>query len=484
MSDDWITTIGLEIHVQLQTRTKMFCGCPNRYGADPNTLVCPVCLGLPGTLPVINKKAYRMAIRTALALNCTVHPDTRMDRKNYYYPDLPKNYQISQYDRPFSTDGSLSFTLPDGESRTVTIRRVHMEEDAGKLIHAEPDDGPPRSRVDLNRAGVPLLEIVTEPDMTAPVEAYRFLKELKNLLEYLRVSDCDMEKGRLRCDSNISLRRRGEEQGTKVEVKNLNSFKNVRSALEHEEKRQKRQLENGDGVEQGTVQFDAERDRTIPMRMKEEESDYRYFPEPDLPPLAPAEELIREIEDDLPERPSDRRERFREDLGLSDEDARMLTRDRAMANYFERALETYDAPKAVANWIMSDVREHLNEHDQEIDAFPIEPSRLAELARLFEEDRVTSNASSTIFDRMLDTDDDPETILEREDLGKMGDKDQLESLAAEVIEENEQPVQDYLDGNDNAIQALMGQIMSRTQGKADPQTAMETLRDQLDDLDG
>ncbi len=482
MSKEWLTTIGLEIHVQLQTKTKMFCGCPNRYGAEPNTLVCPICLGLPGTLPVINKEAYRMAIRTALALDCTVHRDTKMDRKNYYYPDLPKNYQISQYDRPFSTDGGLTFELDDGSVKTVSIRRVHMEEDAGKLIHPDFDKGEePHSRVDLNRAGVPLLEIVTEPEINKPDEAYRFLQSLKRLLEYLRVSDCDMEKGSLRCDSNISVRRVGEEQGTKVEVKNLNSFKNARAALDYERSRQIQLLEQGESVQQGTVLYDADRDQTVPMRMKEEESDYRYFPEPDLPPLAPSDDLVEEIEENLPELPRDRQKRFMNEMGLSEDDARVLTSDRAIADYFVSALETYDAPKPVANWIMSQVLEYLNETGKTIDDFPIEPDRLAELVRLFDEDRVTSNASSKIFELMLESGAGPETIMNEEDLGKVGDRDRIEEIAAEVIEENEQPVQDYLEGNENAIQALMGQVMSKTQGKADPQTAMDILHEHLEE---
>jgi aspartyl-tRNA(Asn)/glutamyl-tRNA(Gln) amidotransferase subunit B len=482
MSDNnWRTTIGLEVHVQLQTDTKMFCSCPNRYGADPNTLVCPVCMGAPGTLPVINEAAYRMAVRAALALNCDIAGHTQMARKNYYYPDLPKNYQISQYDQPFSSEGYLPIESDQVEGlRKVGIERVHMEEDAGKLMHATTQKDGPHSRVDLNRAGVPLLEIVTKPDIHTPDEAYQFLVELKRLLRYLEVSDCDMEKGSLRCDTNISVRKEDEDLGTKVEVKNLNSFKNARAALEYEQTRQINRLERGETVEQGTVQYDANQGRTQPLRMKEEESDYRYFPEPDLMPLEPSEEWINQIQDKLPERPFERRQRFQSELGLSADDAEVLTQKKSIANYFERALETYDGPEAIANWITKDVREYLNEHETSIDQFPVEPERLAKLAQLFEDDQITSTASRDIFQELLESDADPEQIMEQKDLGKVGDRTELDEIASDVIEENQQPVEDYLSGNDNAIQALMGQIMSRTQGKADPQTAMDVLREKLD----
>ncbi len=482
MTDNpWITTIGLEVHVQLLTDTKMFCSCPNRFGADPNTLVCPVCMGAPGTLPVMNEKAYRMAVRTALALSCSIADRTRMARKNYYYPDLPKNYQISQYDQPFSSDGYLTIEAAgENGERRIGIERVHMEEDAGKLMHATTEKDGPHSRVDLNRAGVPLLEIVTKPDIQTPDEAYAFLVELKRLLRYLGVSDCDMEKGSLRCDSNISIRKEGEELGTKVEVKNLNSFKNARSALEYEQTRQINRLERGETVEQGTVQYDANQGRTFPLRMKEEESDYRYFPEPDLLPLEPDPDWIQQVRDNLPERPLERRRRFEEQLGLSPEDAEVLTQNKPIADYFETSLDTFDDPEAVSNWIIKDVREYLNEHDVEIHEFPVSPERLAKLARLFEEDQVTSTASREIFLELLETDADPEEIKREQDLGKVGDRTELDEIAAEVISENRQPVEDYLAGNENAIQALMGQIMSRTQGKADPQTAMDVLREQLE----
>lgn len=479
-NEHWITTIGLEIHVQLQTDTKMFCQCPNRFGAEPNTLVCPICMGSPGTLPVMNRRAYRMAVKSALALNCDILEHTQMARKNYYYPDQPKNYQISQYDKPFSRNGHLTIETGDRDEHRIGIERVHMEEDAGKLMHSSTQKDGPHSRVDLNRAGVPLLEIVTKPDISSPDQAYQFLVELKRLLQYLDVSDCDMEKGSLRCDSNISVRKPDEELGTKVEIKNLNSFKNAQSALEYEQTRQMNTLERGETVEQGTVQYDANQGRTLPLRMKEEEADYRYFPEPDLLPLEPSDDWIRSIRDELPERPLERRRRFRNELDLSADDAEELTQNKAIADYFESALETYDDPDAIANWITKDVREYLNEQSVDLDGFPIEPERLAELTRLFEDGDVTSTASRTIFQEMLTSDAGPEEIMQEQDLGKVGDRGELDEIAAEVIEENEQPVKDYLDGNDNAIQALMGQIMSRTQGKADPETAMDVLREQLD----
>lgn len=480
----YTTTIGLEVHVQLQSRTKLFCSCPNRREADPNTLTCPVCLGLPGVLPSLNRQAVQLGIKAGLALNCNIASFTKFDRKNYFYPDLPKNYQISQYDKPLATDGSLTISESGGNT-TVGIERIHLEEDAGKLIHANRNGrkDTAKSYVDLNRTGVPLLEIVTRPDLKTPGEAYRFLQRLKRRIQYAGVSDCSMEKGSLRCDANLSIRAETrEELGTKVEVKNLNSFKNVRRSLEFEQKRQIRALKQGEQVRQLTCRFNPDTGETIPMRTKQFEADYRYFPEPDIPPLTIDRSRVKKLQKTLPEMPDDRAARYRRELNLDSNQAEELTRRKLVADYFEEALKAYKNPESIYNWIMGELKEYLNQEDLSIDQCPVGPERLAKLAELFEQDKITSTASRDIFGAMTESDKDPETIMKEQGLAKIQDQSRLENLVEEVIKENEQPVQDYLDGNKNAIQALIGQIMGRTQGKADPQKAKALLESHLNKM--
>jgi len=466
--------IGLEVHVQLNTNSKIFCGCSNRFGAQPNSQVCPVCLGLPGSLPVLNSRVLEYAIKTALALNCKVHNFIKFDRKNYFYPDLPKNYQISQYDLPLSSGGCAEVEI-EGVSRKIGITRVHLEEDAGKLIHQE-DEG--ISLVDYNRTGTPLLEIVSEPDINSPQEAYEYLNTIKLILKYLGVSDCDMEKGSLRCDANISIRKKGEKKlGTKSELKNMNSFKAVKSALQFEIGRQKKLLENKKRVIQETRLWDEKKEVTVSMRSKEEAHDYRYFPEPDLVPFVIKNEEIEEIRKSLPQLPAQRLKRLIKECSLLEYEANILIQDVEVADYFESCFKIYPkGPKAISNWIIGAVASERNSRKVGIQGLGLKPDDLVKLIKIVEEGTVSNIVGKEVLAEMIDTGKAADEIIKKKNLAQISDTSELEGFIQEVIKENEKSVNDYKNGKENALKFLIGQVMRRSKGKANPKLVGEILR--------
>jgi len=465
--------IGLEVHVQIKTASKMFCGCPTLYGMPPNKQTCPVCLGLPGVLPVINKKAVELAIKAALALNCAINTPTKFDRKNYFYPDLPKNYQISQYDLPLGKNGHLDI----GKGKKIGVTRAHLEEDSGKSIHEENTD---YSLVDLNRTGVPLLEIVSQPEISSPEEAYQYLTTLKELMIYLGISDCDMEKGSLRCDANLSILPEGETKlRTKTEVKNLNSFKFVAKALEFEANRQIALLNAGKAVEQETRLWDDAAGETRRLRGKEAVQDYRYFPEPDLRPITISPEWIAQVKNTIPELPAQRRARFVRDYQLSEYDASVLTQSRAMADYFEECVKLYNNPKSIGNWLMGEVSRHLNEQKIGIDEFKIKPKQLTPLLGLLDAKKITSSAAKDVWVEMLASGKTAEEIISAKGLGIVNDQSAIEVFAKQAIEANPKIVADYKGGKKAAIQSLVGQVMRLSKGKANPEIAKQALEKQL-----
>ena len=473
---DYETIIGLEVHVELATASKVFCSCPVEFGGEPNTRVCPVCLGLPGTLPVLNKRAVEFAVRAALALNCEVHPSSQFARKNYFYPDMPKNYQISQYDRPLATGGYVEFEV-DGRTVRVGIRRVHMEEDTGKLLHEGVEGG---SLVDFNRAGVPLLEIVSEPDIRSPEEARLYLQELRTILLYTGVSDVRMEEGSLRCDANVSIRPRGSrEWGTLTEVKNMNSFRSVERALAYEVKRQREIIESGGRVVRETRHWDESRGETFSSRSKEEAHDYRYFPEPDLLPLILDPAWVREIGERMPELPAQRRRRLVEEYGLPAYDAGVLTASKSLGDFFDRTVRLYDDAKAVSNWLMGEVSRVLRERDLDIERSALTPENLASMLRLIDDGTISGKIAKSVLEEMVDTGKDPRAIVEEKGLVQISDEGQLLPLVRRIIEENPGPVADYRGGKKKALGFLVGQVMKETRGKANPQLVNELFRREL-----
>jgi len=453
--------IGLEIHVQLDTKTKMFCSCPVEFGAEPNTLVCPVCLGLPGSLPVVNKKAVEYAIRAALALNCKVHEFSVFARKNYFYPDLPKGYQISQYEKPLATDGWIEIN-----GKKVRIRRLHLEEDAGKNIH----EGN-KTYVDLNRAGTPLIEIVTEPDIDSPEMAREFLETLRNILRYAGVSKADMEKGQLRCDINLSLRPKGsKELGTKVEIKNVNSFRFVQKAIESEIERQKKILSSGGKIIQETRTFDPSTGLTHPMRTKEEAEDYRYFPEPDLLPLVVSKEWIEEIKNSMPELPHQRLERFIREYALTPYEAKVLTDIKEAGDFFEASLSFYNKdPKLTSNWLLNDLFGLLRERNLSIDQSPVSPERLGQLVKLIKEGVLSSKLGKEVLSEMLVSGEDPQAIVEKKGLKQVSDENTIREVVQQVFNAHPNEYQRLKSGEDKLIGFFVGQVMKATKGKANPQ---------------
>jgi aspartyl-tRNA(Asn)/glutamyl-tRNA(Gln) amidotransferase subunit B len=473
----WETVIGLEVHVQLRTERKLFCGNRVVFGDEPNAHVCPVCLGLPGALPTTNPRAVELAVRTALALGCAIHSRSVWARKNYFYPDLPKGYQITQFERPIATDGRVAYDRPDGEEGTVRIRRAHMEEDAGKSIH---DRIPGSTAVDLNRTGTPLVEIVTEPDLRSAKDARAFLTSLKQLLEYVDVSDCNMEEGSLRVDANVSVRRRGErELGAKTEIKNVNSFSGVEKAIELEAARQIDVLENGGTVEQETLLWDDHRARLRSMRSKEDSHDYRYFPDPDLPTLVLEDSEIEAARAALPEMPRARRDRFVSEYGLSPYDAGVLTQARATAEYFEEVARKAGDPKAAANWVQGPAQALMNERREDASTFPVPPAALADLIALVGNGTVSDGAAKKVLTIVAEEGGDPKEIVEARGLTQVRDDGQLSEWVAEVVASHGEEVVRYREGEKRLLGFLVGQVMKRSAGKADPRRVNELLREAL-----
>jgi aspartyl-tRNA(Asn)/glutamyl-tRNA(Gln) amidotransferase subunit B len=470
--------IGLEVHVQLKTKTKIFCGCPTGFGAPPNSQVCPVCLGMPGALPVLNKTALEYSVKVGIALNCSVQEFIKFDRKHYYYPDLPKNFQISQYDLPVSKDGHLDIEVA-GTPKRVGIRRAHMEEDAGKLIHRENS-----SVVDYNRTGQPLLEIVTEPDIYSPEEAYAYLTDLKSIIQYLGVSDCDMEKGTLRCDANISVRPKGSSGlGVKSELKNLNSFKAVRDSLQYEIERHIELLTGGGTVSQETRLWDEKACATAPMRSKEEAKDYRYFPEPDLPPFIIDRDWIARVKQSIPELPRQRKARFMKEYGLSDYDAGIMVSTKANADYAEERFKSWpaDNKKPVVNWLIGPMLSEANARGKELHELAVSPAALNELLGFLEKQEISNLSAKTVLTGMIDSGKNAGDIIRDKNLAQISDTSSLDAQVAEVIKENPKSAEDFRSGKENAVMFLVGQVMKKTKGKANPKLVQELIKRRLQD---
>ena len=471
--------IGLEVHVQLATRTKIYCGCPTSFGAPPNSNVCPVCLGLPGALPVLNRQAVEMAVQAGLALNCQIRPVSRLARKNYFYPDLPKGYQISQYDEPVAEHGWVEVMLASGKKR-IGVTRVHLEDDAGKSIHDGFFDSDRYTYVDLNRCGTPLAEIVSEPDMRSSDEAYAYLTELKQMLQYIGVSTCDMEKGHLRCDANVSVRLKGAEKfGVKAEVKNLNSFRFLKLALDYEIERQVELIESGGRVTQETRLYDPETNTTATMRSKEEAHDYRYFPEPDLVPLVVSDEWRDRLGSAMPELPSTKRARFIEEYGLREYDAEVLTQTRALSEYFEIVAATSGDARSAANWVMGDLAGELKAAGKEIAESPVSARHLGELVALINKGEISGKLAKDVFAKMFASGEAPQTIIEREGLKQISDVGALEKVVDQVLASNPKQVEQYKSGKTAVVGFLVGQVMKATRGQANPAAVNEILKGRL-----
>jgi len=477
---DYEVVIGLEVHAQLLTRSKMFCGCPTAFGGSPNSQTCPVCQGMPGVLPVINRRAIEFAIRTALALHCTINAGCRFARKHYYYPDMPKNYQISQYEEPLAVEGWVEVAAA-GASRRISIQRLHMEEDVGKLVHEGTLETARASLVDFNRSGVPLMEIVSKPDVRSPEEAAAYVRALRAILLYLGVCDGNMEEGSLRCDANISLRPRGsKDYGVKVEIKNMNSFKNVQRALEFEAKRQAKALASGERIVQETRLWEADKGYTLSMRSKEYAHDYRYFPEPDLVPLKVEQRWVDQVRTTLPELPVARRQRFVSQYGLPAYDAELLTQSRALADYYEAAAREYPKPKIVSNWVLSELlRELPGDDEAAITRCPIPPKNLARLLALIDDGTISGKIAKDVFEKMYRSGEDAETIVKREGLVQVADAGALAAVVEQVLAANAPAVEDWKKGKKQSLGFLVGQVMKATQGKANPAIVNQLLLEKL-----
>ena len=472
--------IGLEVHVQLATNTKIFCSCATGFGAPPNTNVCPVCLGMPGALPVLNRQAVELAVKAAFALNCQVRPHSIFARKNYFYPDLPKGYQISQYDKPLAEHGNVEVEEEGGRKR-IGITRIHLEDDAGKSIHEGFKDSDRYTYVDLNRCGTPLIEIVSDPDMRSSDQAYAYLTELKQVLQFIEVSTCDMEKGHLRCDANVSVRLKGAEKfGTKAEVKNLNSFRFLKQALDYEIARQVAILEAGGRILQETRLYNVDTGETAGMRSKEEAHDYRYFPEPDLVPLEVGSRWMEKIRETMPELPERKRQRFLDEYDLREYDASVLTSSRPLSDYFEEVAKASDDPKMAANWIMGDLLGALKAEGKEIAESPVSAAHMAELINLIAKGELSGKLAKEIFPKMLVGDGSPKAIMEREGLKQITDESALEKIVDQVVAGNPKQVEEYKAGKKSVIGYFVGQVMKATRGQANPQAVNQMLARKLD----
>ena len=469
---DYEVIIGLEVHAELKTNTKMYCNCSTEFGADPNTHCCPICTGMPGVLPVLNKRVVEFATKAGLATNCEISRFSKQDRKNYFYPDLPKAYQTSQYDLPLCIGGHLDINV-NGEQKRIGITRIHIEEDAGKLIH---DAYTGDTLVDMNRCAVPLIEIVSEPDIRSADEAVAYMQTLKSILEYLDVCDCKMQEGSLRCDVNLSVRPRGQKEfGTRTETKNLNSFKAIHNSIEFEIKRQIEEVENGGKIYQETRRWDDAKGIGYAMRTKEDAHDYRYFPEPDLAPIILSDEYIQNLKDNLPEMPHIKKERYMKDFDLPEYDADILTSSIKTAKFFEEANDICNNPKAVSNWIMGDFTRMLNEKEIEIDESKVTSQNLAELITLIDKGTISSKIAKQVFEDMFETGENAKDIDEKKGLGQMSDEGANKETVQKVVDANPQSIADYKAGKDRAIGFLVGQIMKETKGKANPQIVNKLL---------
>ena len=476
----YTTVIGLEVHSELKTKSKAFCSCSTEFGGEPNTHVCPVCLGMPGALPVLNKQVVEFAIRAGLALDCEIKKFNKFDRKNYFYPDLSKNYQISQFDKPICEHGHIDIEV-EGQAKRVGITRIHMEEDAGKLVHSgatiKTSDS---SAVDYNRAGVPLIEIVSEPDMRSSAEARAYLEKLKAILEYTEVSDCKMQEGSLRCDANISVMPEGAtEFGTRAEIKNLNSFRALERAIEYEIQRQIQLVEDGGTVVQETRTWDDGKGITLSMRSKEEAHDYRYFPEPDLVPVEIDDAWIARVKNELPELPAARKARLMREKGLVDYDAENIVATKAMAEYFDEAAKHTDDAKGIANWMLGDVSAYLNSENVTIEEFPIAPANLGEMVNLINKGVLSSKLAKKVFAEMLKTNKEPQVLVKELGLEQISDEGAIVKIVEETLAENPQSIADYKAGKDRALGFLVGQIMKKSRGKANPEMVNALLKERM-----
>ncbi len=476
MNTKYEAVIGLEVHAQLSTESKAFCGCSTKFGVDPNSNVCPVCLGHPGVLPVLNKKVVEFTVLMGLATNCRISQQSIFARKNYFYPDLPKGYQISQYEEPICENGFIEIKTKDGNLKKVGITRIHMEEDAGKSIHTSGN----YSLVDVNRCGVPLIEIVSEPDIRSPEEAYLYLSKIKQIVQYLEICDANMEEGSLRCDANVSVRLKGEKKfGVKTEIKNMNSFRNVERAIEYEIKRQIELIEDGEKIIQQTLLWDADLNEAFPMRSKEEAHDYRYFPDPDLLPVIVDNEWKQEIENNLPEMLDIKLQRFITNYSLPQYDAQILTQTKQLANYFEEALSVSNESKMTSNWITGEVMAVINDKKIDISDFPISPVNLGKLINLINDATISGKIAKEVFAEMLENDLDPEEIVKSKNLVQISDTAEIENIIDKVISENLTQVEEFKSGKEKVFGFFVGQVMKESKGKANPKIVNEILRKKL-----
>ena len=475
--ESYETVIGLEVHAELSTKTKIFCSCPTEFGGAPNTHTCPICMAMPGTLPVLNEKVVEYAVKAGLATNCEISRNSKNDRKNYFYPDLPKSYQISQFDKPLCEHGYIEIEDEEENKKKIRLLRIHIEEDAGKLNH---DDFSGESLVDLNRAGVPLIEMVSEPDLRSAYEVEQYLRKLKSILEYIEVSDCKMQEGSLRADVNVSVRKKGAtEFGTRTEMKNMNSFRSITRAIEYEVDRQIDLIEDGGKVEQETLRWDDVSGKTFSMRDKEDAQDYRYFPDPDLVAIKLSDEYIENIKNNLPELPESRKQRYLEEYNLSEKDANIITGSKYLSNLFEGAIKVCNNPKAVNNWIISDISRILNETEMEPIEIPFDSEQLGKLITLIDKGTISSSIAKKVLEELFENPKDPEEIVKEKGWIQISDEGAIKEVVLKVLENNPQSVADYKAGKEKAIGFLVGQAMKETKGKANPQMLNKMFKENM-----